>query len=245
VSGPSEPIFELAYFPYIGLRGVEDIRFGRASVWNSALLPSRVSDPAVRSQIDALLQTHRSTAHVVRDGRPLADIGIVTVDRISFDRLTNEKVRQATELRFALFLCALSHNSRLSGANAGHFSYTSENFDLVRQTFTLSADSFAETIGAIVRFRIMGYKISETRFPRPSYVPTPMTFSHDHSLLVQLAWLKRRNRQLYRRIMRAVGIFLESYYNTPTVDMGARILLQAAGFEVLLDLPDGEQRKVF
>ena len=45
--------------------------------------------------------------------------------------------------------------------------------------------------------------------------------------------------------MRAVTVFLESYYNTPSVDVRARVLLQAAAFEILFDLPDWNQRAAY
>lgn len=245
MSSPNDPVFELAYFPYIGLRGVQEIRFGRMSVWNSSLLPIRVADPALRERIEALLHMNRTTAHASRDSRPLEDIGIVTIGSRSFERLNETEGRQLRELRYALFLCGLTHNARMSGPNAGHSSYTSENFDLVRQTFDMSGEFFAENTGVIVHFRIMGYKVSETRFPKPSYVPQPSRFHSDERLLKQLAWLRRRDRALYRRVMRAAAVFLESYYNTAAVDIGARILLQASAFEILLDLPEGSPRKTF
>jgi hypothetical protein len=188
---------------------------------------------------------NRASAHHARDSGPIEGIGVVTVGSYKFERLNESQSRQVRELRYVLFLCGLAHNARLNGPNAGHFSYTSENFDLVRQTFDLNGEFFAETTGVIVQFRIMGYRVSETRFPRPSYVPKPLAFKHDERLFRELAWLKRRDRIEYRRIMRAAAVFLESYYNTPAVDMGARILLQASAFEILLDLPEQSQRRAF
>lgn len=38
---------------------------------------------------------------------------------------------------------------------------------------------------------------------------------------------------------------MESYYNAPNVYIGARVLLQVAAFEVLLNLPEKQPRKVF
>lgn len=98
---------------------------------------------------------------------------------------------------------------------------------------------------AVVRVTHLGYKIGETEFLRPPHVLNPMRFRTDDKLLNQLDWLRQRQRALYRRIIRAAAVFLESYYNAPNVDIRARILLQAAAFEILLDLPEGAARQAF
>ena len=91
----------------------------------------------------------------------------------------------------------------------------------------------------------MGYKIR-----RPaSHDRRTSTFRHGlattTTCLTSCGGFQRVDSKLYRLIMRATAVFLESYYNTPSVDVRARVLLQAASFEILFDLPDQAQRKAF
>jgi hypothetical protein len=123
--------------------------------------------------------------------------------------------------------------------------YTAENFDIVRQWFTIDSDSFAESAGVILQRHLMGYKISLARFPTPSHVNRPLTFTFDDTLWSELSRLRRSDRKLYGRILRATSLFLGSYYNSHSLGLEARVLLQASAFEVLLELPDSEPRRVF
>ncbi|KPK57048.1 MAG: hypothetical protein AMS21_12000 [Gemmatimonas sp. SG8_38_2] len=54
-----------------------------------------------------------------------------------------------------------------------------------------------------------------------------------------------RDLGLFNRILRATDVFIGSYYNSHTISIPARILLQASAFEILLDLPDTGQRRQF
>jgi hypothetical protein len=122
---------------------------------------------------------------------------------------------------------------------------TAENFDVIRQNFVLDSDYISEQTGTLIQMHLMGYRINETRFTRPAYVNRPTMFKYDEKLFMQLKLLRSNNRPLYRRITRAAAVFLESYYNSPRVDIRARVLLQVAAFEILLDLPEHQPRKAF
>lgn len=63
--------------------------------------------------------------------------------------------------------------------------------------------------------------------------------------MVNLLNLKRRNKKLYERIIKAAAIFFESYYNDPNNSVNSRILLQASSFESLLNLSEGRGRADF
>ena len=81
--------------------------------------------------------------------------------------------------------------------------------------------------------QILGYKIGETRFTKPPYVNLPIRFAYDDKLLEALVALKTDQPVLYQRVLRSAAVFLESYYNSPSVDMKARVLLQTVALEVL------------
>lgn len=113
------------------------------------------------------------------------------------------------------------------------------------QNFDPASDHIAQTNGFLVSFSEGGYKIGQLKFHAPPYVPTPIQFALDVDLILKLSYIQKRNERLYQRILRATDILFESYYNDPNVSLYSRILMQASTFEVLLDLPERDQRKVF
>jgi len=56
--------------------------------------------------------------------------------------------------------------------------------------------------------------------------------------------LRKNQKRFYRTILRATDLLFQSYFNDPYVSIYSRILLQASALEVLLNLPDRDQRKV-
>jgi hypothetical protein len=239
----TKQVYQVVYFPYLALDGVETLKFGPVELWNARHLEHRVRDENLRKQISAILATHVSPAYGTRRPQPLQDIGVVTVGGGGFLPLSGKEARDVEHLRNALFLACLSHNVRSTGPNAGHEIYTTENFRLITHNFVLDSKYFSGSEGSLVQFTELGYELGKVTFPRPSFVPHPLTFSYDSHLWLGLQWLRRTNSPLFRRIMRASSIFSESYYNTPSVDLSARILLQVVAFEVLLDLPEKRQRQ--
>lgn len=237
--------YQLVYFPYITLRGIDCLEFGDISVVNFEGAAAKIKDEGVRKKVAAILAMHCTPTYGVSDARPIKHIGILQCKEEGFRRLTQQEMNMVQEFRHMIFLACLSKNIRLAGENVGSYIYTAENFDFVTQNFTLESDVIAETSGAIVSITIAGYKIDKTRFPKPSYVNQPLSFHYDEVLFKQLKWLRQSNKKFYRRIMRAGEAFIQSYYNTPAVDINARILLQAQAFEILLDLPEVSQRKHF
>ena len=89
------------------------------------------------------------------------------------------------------------------------------------------------------------YKIGQLKFHAPPYVPTPLQFALDGELIIKLEYIRNKNKRLYRKILRATDLLFESYYNDPNVSLYSRVLMQASTYEVLLDLPERDQRKVF
>lgn len=76
-------------------------------------------------------------------------------------------------------------------------------------------------------------------------MPRPLQSQFNGDLLSALRAVKQYDKRLFRRIVGATSVFMESYYNTPSLDLRVRVLLQATAFEVLLDLPDSIPRKAF
>lgn len=173
-------------------------------------------------------------------------VGIVLLNAPDFQPLSVPETRFVHELRVALFLAAMSEGTRsVFGYHSGHSAMTTENFELVFQNFQVGRDHLSLESGVLVRLTSMGYKLSRTRFARPAYVPSPAPFSIDDGLLTALESRLGRHPQLVRRILRSAAIFCESYYNTPALEMSARVMLQTSAFEALLELPEFDQRKEF
>jgi hypothetical protein len=238
--------YELVYFPYIALAGVNEIRFGRTRVWNSRLLEKEIGDEQLRQRVAALLASHRlPPTSSKRASQPVSDMGVVSVGDSDFRPLSPAHSRETTDARCALFLACLSHNVGLLGPNAGFSTYTAENFDLHGYKIDLSSSYFAQSSGALIEIIHGGYRYGEAEFPTPLHVPWPTPFKYDEDLLHAVEHLRRSHGRLYRRVIRAASVFIESYYNTRSLDINARVLLQATAFEVLLDLPDTQQRLAF
>jgi len=239
------PTYELTFLPYIAMRETDAIVFGNARLWNFTRQATLIADEALRQRVGKLLAMYRDLAGDPTRGRPLSNIGVVSVGTADLRPMTHQEFRDAQTLRYALFLCCLAQNVGQHGPNAGHDTYTSENFDVIRQRFTLESDTIAESAGVILQRNLLGYKIGVARFPTPSHVNRPLTFRFDQTLWTELSGLRRANRKLYRRIVRATSLFLGSYYNSHSLGAEARVLLQTAAFEVLLDLPEKGHRRVF
>lgn len=237
--------YQLVYFPYLGLDAGRKLSFGTQSVWDASQLADRVPEGPIRSRVAELLESHRS--HSGRSGRsvPVKGIGIVAAEADDFSPMAPKRLDDLRELRCALFLSCLSSDLGNRGPNAGLYIRTAENFSFIIQRFVLDSPYISETSGVLVQHRIAGYRIGDVQFPTPSHIPTPLRFWCDTALLGALDTLRGVDRHLLRRILDASSLFIESYHNTPDVDIRARILLQAAAFEVLLELPDSRQRKVF
>lgn len=236
---------QLILLPYIGLRNQTSIRYGRVEVWPQSMLDDYVTSEELRTRIQLLLNSYKASSFGRRRSEPLLGIGLVSVGARDFRPLAPTEIEEVHEFRHALFLSTLASNVTWSGPNAGHYMHTAENFSLVTQNFQLAGDYLSETSGMLVTVTNMGLKLGEVEFTTPTHVPRPLQFSYETDLMKLLWRLRRRNRQLYRRILNAVSVFIESYYNTPSVDIRARVLLQATAFEVLLDLPDTGQRREF
>jgi hypothetical protein len=237
--------YELAFLPYIALRNTDSVEFGEARLWNFSRQSSLIADEPLRQRVGELLAMYRDQAGEPARSRPLHDIGVISIGPADFRPFTRQEFREASTLRFVLFLCCLSDNLSQHGPNTGHAMYTAENFDMILQRFVLESDGITESSGVILQRHLMGYKIGVAQFPTPSFVNRPGTFRFDHPLFRELSRLRRSDRRLYDRIIRSASVFLGSYYNSHSLGLEARVLLQTSAFEVLLDLPEKDTRHAF
>jgi hypothetical protein len=192
-----------------------------------------------------LLEMHVDVSRPGTGGLPLQNMGVMSVDGADFESLSAEAYAEAETLRRALFLACLSFNTSLVDSNGVFMAYTADNFAFVRQDFESDTEHVVLEEGGIIAQRLFGFSVRTSRFQKPTYVQVPPTFHCDDPFLEAIEETRSDDPILFERLISAAAPLLESYYNAPTHSVAARVLLQTAAFEALLDLPERGQRKVF
>jgi hypothetical protein len=229
---------QLVYFPFIPLS--EEICFGFAKVWPFEKYKEKyIVDPSIREKVSRLLNMQDY-------GKRSFGPSIVSFGNCDFHEMSVSEQSLLENIRLTLFVSFLSKNNmRVSGMNAGFYMVTSDNFSVVFQNFIQDNEYVAFEDGYVASMTRSGYKIDNVRISLPSYVLLPDKIQADEKLLANLLVLEKKKDELFQKIIRSTNLLLQSYFNDHNVSLNARILLQVAAFEVLLDLPEKEQRKVF
>lgn len=226
--------------PYLFLGNKENIDFAEMNVSSFALFSSgHIHNDELRDKAIKLLASHR------KDGAPIKGIGIISFrKRNLFQPLTEEERQKVDDFRKVLFLTSVAKSNINIGPNMGRFMVTSENFAALYQNFAVGYNNTAWSSGKIIRMSDSGYKIGKIIFEMPRYIPiTP--FQYDQGFLKTLSQLNRKKPRKFRLIMRATDSMMNGYSNSDDISFESRILEQARAFEILLELPDSNQRKVF
>ena len=235
----------LVYFPYLHMGRNSEFNFHLDGtdivVWNlKTKLNDYVADEALRAKITEILAIHK------RDfkSRPIEDMGVVSIGDFDLRQLSVQEMRLCEEVRRLLFIGSVAQYSILErGANTGHYIATADNFLLSQKFFELSHERMAITSGFIVAKNDIGYRISEVAIKRPSYVPTPFNIAGDNDMMNTLLRLRKRNKRIYRRIMRAVDAMMSAYYNDEEQQSEqSRVLMLCSAMEILFDLPENKPR---
>ncbi|MHB8362838.1 MAG: hypothetical protein ACYDBX_04445 [Patescibacteria group bacterium] len=232
---------QVSYFPYLQLKNEDEIDVGNVKIWKFNIKSEEyIKDIVLREKVKKMLYTNTF------DGKPIEDIAIISIGNIDFREFSEKEINQINEVKYILFIAFLSINNIIdNGPNKGHYMATSENFEIISQSFDLKNDTITTNNGFIVKKIDFGNKISDIKFEYPLYVPRPLVFTIDKYFVKQVLILKIKHKVLYKRILSAVEMFYESYYNNPSVSLGTRILLQAGAFETLLSNSPDEFRKAF
>lgn len=233
---------QIVYFPYLFLGNLDEVGFGDIKVWNfEKKAKEYIPDENLRKHIQKIIRSN------VSHNQQIKNIGVLSIGQTDFREFSSEELATASEVRLVMFLSFLAiHNTVGRGGNAGWFMGTSENFEFVVQNFQLGNEYTSERSGHIVSLMTGGYKIGEKKFYQPSHVISYQRFSLDSLLIKELFRLKHRGgKKFYSKVLRATDLLFESYYNNPNISPNARVLLQIAAFEVLLDLPFSGQRRDF
>jgi len=230
--------------PWLGLQPGQIISYGGVFVrpWEDLRLV--LNDEDVRGHLSRVIAMYHTSPSSDWGGAQKG-VGVVFLGEPTFDPLGEADRARVLDFRAIAFLGALASSVHRSGPNAAHSILTAENFDLVFHSFVPGEQSISEQSGILVKMHTIGNRIATTKYVRPQFVPSPMHVDLDTALLKSLEAMPRGNKRLVMRIVRAASAFCNSYYNTPSLDVHARVLLQAAAFEILLDLPEQSQRLAF
>jgi len=236
---------QVIFFPYLHMGEMEEVDFGFGKIWNFNLKKNDyIHDAAIKDKLEKIFSMYVSGNSTLK--WPMSGIGIASIGKIDFREFNEEEVALVKLMQNILFLCFLSkHNTYPFNPNIGHSMATSDNFDMVFHRINLEDDYVAEHTGSILPFAVGGFTFEEITIPKPNFVPSPSNFSLDENLLRGLVNLKKNKPFIFRRIINATEMIRQSYYNSYQVSENARILLQMSAFEILLSIPDREQRKYF
>jgi len=235
---------QITYLPYLLMDNHEEIIIFKdalgITIWNySKKADEYIADTALRTTIDGLMATN-----VASKGRPITDMGIISVGNTDFRAYSQEEKALCAETALLLFAGSLTRGGvARRAANAGFLMATSENFTVVEQNFEPDGDGIAIQDGYVVRMLIGGYRANEVTFQRPYYTPSSADTTGDGRLIRDLLKMRTKQKRLYRRIYRALEMFRQAYFNDTKLTEESRILSITSAYEILFDLPESRQRE--
>jgi len=234
--------------PYINLGDVTEIDLGFAKIWNyDQMKKTYLPDTKLREHIDKILRNYRmSYPNNQKDGfeayPPIHGIGIIYIGNKTtkqFDTNDNQKMNDA---RMIVFFSQLARRNTITrNVNAGHLMISSENYIASIFSAVVGSEHMSEQSGFVVPMMHGGLKIDENIYIRPKEVLTP-SFEIDKELFNALIKMRLKHKRAFRKIISAIEVFYESYYNSAHLSHNARILLQASAFEILLDTTTNNAR---
>lgn len=231
---------QIIYFPFLRFNDRFDLSFERLAIVElDDFIANYLNDKTEKDYIEKLLSSNKIM------GRPNKKIKIIVdVKNTRFEPADAKTVSLIEEYKLLLFICSLSASSINIFMNSGHYMATSENFTVVYQNFRFSSEWTAYIAGKIIQIKDGGYKIGELIFEKPIHVLLN-ELSFDSELFSTLKACKKNKSKFYRRITRSIESVMQSYYNSDDISRELRILGLVRAFEILFDLPESSQRKMF
>lgn len=119
---------------------------------------------------------------------------------------------------------------------------SSENFEITNFSAIKNTEDMTEFAGFIVPTWHGGIKVKENQTIRPRHILSPHLFLTDNELFSSLLKLRIKKSRIFNKIISAVEVFNESYYNSQQISQNARVLLQTSAFEILFGTGTGNGR---
>ena len=246
---PPTPAHHYICLPYINLGDMEKIDLGFATIWNfSRKAEEYIPDVPLQEQVARTLKSYRASYPYPHSGtdiyHPINGIGMIDVGIESKNELDKESRQKANDARLMVFISFLARNNTITrNSNTGHSMASSENFAPVHFSVVVGSQYITEYNGFVVPSWHGGIDIDKNMVVRARHVPTPR-FNVEADMLNALIRLRQRKKRVFRKVVSAIEVFYESYYNSTEVSRNARILLQASAFEILLNSNSGNGREI-
>jgi hypothetical protein len=235
--------------PYLNFGNIPEVKLGFATVWNFNILSEKyIPDQALREHVAKTLGNYRASYPYEQDGMdiypPVHGIGMISVDVPTEKELSELEKQRANDARLILFISHLARRNTITrNANSGHGMASSENYSPIYFSAVVGSKYSTEFTGFVIPSWHGGIEIEKNMIIRPKHIPTP-NFDPEVELLNALIKMRLKHKRNFRRLISAVEVFYESYYNAHEVSRNARILLQTSAFEILLDTHSGGGREV-
>ena len=235
------------FLPYLHITDCECVDLGFAKIWNfESYKDQRVETEEVKSALEKIAKCYKDI-HPYGINQELftsiPGIGVIDTD-ISSDIKPDElETQKQNDARLILFIsCLGENNTSVRNCNTGHRMSSSENYSLSSFSINIGRNDLAEATGFVVPLWSGGIDINKNIYLRTKDIPRPI-FRFEEELLNNLVEMRNKRPRLFRRLISAIEVFYESYYNSSKVSHNARILLQASAFEMLPNINTGKGRK--
>src|SRR3989344_1102635 len=221
------------FMPYLNMGDCPEVDFGFLKLSNFDLQKDvQVKDVALKTRIVKILEAYQ------RNNHPIKRFGVLYFGSGRINSLSPDKFKEFDTAKLILFISYLAeHNTVFKNGNTMHAMATADNFGIVFQNTDLSSDYTAEHSGVILPHAVSGFKIGEVRYSIPTQIPSMSgRLSIHKELFESLLALRTKKPRVFEKVINAVGVFFESYYNVESLSKNARVLLQMSAFEILLEL---------
>jgi len=205
---------------------VPEIDLGFAKIWNFHLKKDvYIKDKSLREHVEKILKNYRmSYPYGGEDGLnaypPRHGIGMISIGAQTTKELDYKEKQSISDARLLLFISFLSRNNTVTrDANSGHFMATSENYTQVYFSAVVGSEYMTEHVGFAVPSWHGGIETEKNISIQSRHIPTPRFEVNrlDTNLLNSLIRLRKKKKKTFRKIMSAIEVFYESYYNSPEV----------------------------
>ena len=226
----SKTVLEVMFMPWADLK--KETKVGPFSVW--AWDKSRVSDKAIADHLD-----HYFNSHIDHYGQPVSSVTILSADDTFAPTTARamEKARFAADiLLFAVVYPGVKATVRNDTRNMPP--PTTDCFQLVKQRFTPGDTSFAVHVGGSVHAGQIG-KLKVTCPCDLGGIGFP-----DDDLLQGLGRLfgRKVKADVRTRVARSLEWFRLAHTSGDGASALTKIVMMATAFEILLQIPEGNQQ---
>lgn len=238
--------------PFLNMGNVPEIDLGFVKIWNFNIKKEEyIKDTPLRDHVEKIIGSYRISyphgkQNTFDDYGKRHGIGIISINSNTAERPDYKELQDIKDARLLVFISFLSRNNTITmDSNTGHGMASSENYTQIYFSTVVGVEYMTEHAGFAVPSWHGGIEIEKNISIQPRYIPTPQLRIDglDTNLLNSLLRMRKTKKKAYRKIMSAIEVFYESYYNSPEVSHNARILLQASSFEILLEKGPDDARK--